>query len=497
MKRTAYRVSLAALLMFSSSALAQDASTDETSQAIAERHLSQGIDLESLELQEREQAAHHVSFEQGLALLAENSLDVESARQALVEASILDNEARANFAPNINVSGRVAINDPIVKMSANNPLAPLAPYFDAQYQNTGDDTARQALEAAQFVPDESIISPRFDYRASLTVTQPLYNGNFFPSRKLADLAVDKANASIAEVTFSVQEAYTQLYFQAVSLVRLSDVAKSNVQTARISLERLQGSFRAGAASEIDLTRAEVSYLTALNDYENANIAYSLSVEALAMLLRIDADFDVEEPEEMIPPESVDQIMHTAFEERPELVSADIDIEQTEIQRRQARVGFQPYIYAQGQANAQRVTAFTGRAVTWNVSLNLSWDLWDGGESKRARQRVDVARRQAEIRRSKLEDTIRTQIRQGWLRMKTQKNILARAKATAKLAQINYDVAVRSQELGASSALEVDDAQNALYAAQISEADAEIQYRAAIYELYRLQGNGQDLVQAAQ
>lgn len=497
MKRTIYRVSIAALLMCSSAAVAQENAGDETSKAIQERHLSQGIDLESLELQEREKAAHSITFEQGLSLLAENSLDVESARQALVEASILDNEARANFAPNINLSGRIAINDPVVKMSANNPLAPLAPYFESQYQNTGDDSARQALEAAQFEPDEAIINPRFDYRASLTVTQPLYNGNFFPSRKLADLAIHKANASIAEVTFNVQEAYTQLYFQAVSLMRLSDVAKANVHTARISLERQQGRFQAGAGSEIDLTRAEVSYLTALNDYENANIAYSLSVEALAMLLRIDANFDVEEPEEMIPPESVEQILHTAFEERPELLSADIDIEQTEIQRRQARTGFQPYIYAQGQANAQRVTAFTGRAVTWNISLNLSWDLWDGGQSKRTRERVDVARRQAEIRRSKLEDTIRTQIRQAWLSMKTQKNVLTRAKATAKLAQINYDVAVRSQELGASSALEVDDAQNALFAAQVSEADAEIQYRAAIYELYRLQGNGQDLVQNAQ
>src|SRR5699024_6514482 len=293
-------------------------------------------------------------------------------------------------------------------------------------------------------------------------------------RKLADLAVEQANASIAEVTFNVQAAYTQLYFQAVSLMRLSDVAKSNVETARISLEREQGRFQAGSGAEIALTRAEVSYLTALNDYENAHIAYSLSVEALSTLLRVDPDFDVDEPEEMVAPESIEEILHIAFEERPELKSADVEIAATEIQKRQARTGFQPYIFAQGQANAQRVTAFTGRAVTWNVSLNLSWDLWDGGQSKRARQRVDIARRQAEIQRDKMEDTIRQEIRQAWLTMRTQKNVLARAKATSKLAQINYDVAVRSQELGASSALEVDDAQNALYAAQVTEANAEIQ-----------------------
>lgn len=494
MKRIFTRVSIAAVLVGPTLAFAQDANRDDAAQAIAERHLSEGLDLEGLEVEEREAAEHQLAFEQGLQLLAENSLDVESARQALVEASILDNEARANFAPNVNLSGRVALNDPVVRMSSANPLAPLVPYLEDQAQGGTNANAQSALDAARYEPDDVIVNPRIDYGASLTVTQPIYNGNFFPSRKLADLAIEQANASVAEVTFQVQQAYTQLYFQAVSLLRLSDVAKSNVETARISLEREQGRFRAGAGSEIDLTRAEVSYLTALNDYENANIAYSLSVEGLSMLLRIAPDFDVQEPEEMVEPESVDQILSTAFEERPELRSADIDIAQTEIQRRQARTGFQPYIFAQGQANAQRVTAFTGRAVTWNVSLNLSWDLWDGGQSKRARQRVDVARRHAELRRDKLEDTIRTEIRQAWLTMKTQKNVLTRAKATAKLAQINYDVAVRSQELGASSALEVDDAQNALYAAQVTEANAEIQYRAAIYELYRLQGNGQDLAQ---
>lgn len=496
MKRTLSRVCIAAALVAPSLAFAQNAHQNDAVHSIAQRHLSEGIDLESLKVETRDAAQNQLSFEQGLQLLAENSLDIESARQALVEASILDNEARANFAPTANLSGRVVLNHPAVQMISVNALAPLIPYLEQQAQGGTNTAAQDALDAARVTPHDVVVTPRVDFGASLTVRQPIYNGNFFPARKLADLAVEQANASIAEVTFHVQQAYTQLYFQALSLLRLSDVAKSNVETARIALEREQARFRVGAGSEIDLTRAEVSFLTALNDYENANIAYSLSVEGLSMLLRIPPDFDVQEPAEMIEPESVDQILSTAFEERPELHSADIDIAQTEIQRRQARAGFQPYIFAQGQANAQRVTAFTGSALTWNVSLNLSWDLWDGGQSKRARQRVDVAQRQAEIRRDKLEDTIRTEIRQAWLTMKSQKNVLTRAKATAKLAQINYDVAVRSQELGASSALEVDDAQNALYAAQVTEANAEVQYHAAIYELYRLQGNVQDLAQHA-
>lgn len=495
MKTITPRLCVVALLMLSTPGWAQQASDQDATQAIAERHLSEGLDVESMELEERVESEHRITFEQGLELLAQNSLDVESARQALVEASILDNEARANFAPTVNVSGRVAINDPVVRMSSANPLAPLVPYLEDQYQNTNDANVQSALEAARFEPDEVIVNPRFDYRASLTVTQPLYNGNFFGARKIADLSVEQANASIAEVTFYVQEAYTQLYFQAVSLQRLIEVSRSNVDVARVSLEREQGRFRVGAGSEMDLTRAEVTYLTALNDYEVSVISYNLSVEALATLMRMDPDFEVQEPQEMTPPQSVEQVLHTAFEERPELVAADLNIEQTEIQKSQARSRFHPYVYAQGQANAQRVTAFTGRAVTWNVSLNLSWDLWDGGETKRTRQRLDVAKRQAELQRARLEDEIRTQIRQAWLTMKTQKSILERARATAKLAQISYDVAVRSQELGASSALEVDNAQIALYAAQVTEANAEVKYRAAIYELYRLQGNGQDLAQS--
>lgn len=474
--------------------------TNTAHPASPQRHISEGIDLDAHLPEDRVPASHSIRFEEGLELLSTNSLDVESARQALVTASILEDQARAAFAPTVNLSGRLAINDPVVKMAANNPLAPLTPYLESVYANDPDlrdflannPDVPDARDIAGVVPDEVIVNPRFDYRATLTVRQPLYNGRFFPARRLADLVQRQADAVIEQVTFATQQAYTQIYFQAVGLQRYSDIAKANVETARITLERAQALFNARAGSEVDLTRAEVSYLTALSDYENANISYALAIEAMASLLRVDADFDVIEPPEMPAPSSLTAVIDTAFQSRAELAVADLDVEMAEIEKKSARAGFQPYIFAEGQGTAARVTAFTGRAITWNVSLNLSWDLWDGGASRRAVRTAEVTRYQAEIRREQLEDRIRTEIRSAWLTMQTQGNLVQRATSTAKLAQINYDVTVRARDLGSSSALEIDVAQNALFQAQLALADAEMQYRAAIYELYRLQGNAQDL-----
>lgn len=471
--------------------------------ASEERRISLGIDLDDHQVEDRPAASQELRFEAGLDLLATNSLDIESARQALVQASILEAEARAAFAPTVNVSGRLAINDPVVTMSSANPLAPLTPYLDSVYANdpslqnylANNPDVVDARDASRVVPPDVIVNPRFDYRASLTVTQPVYNGQFFPARKLADLAERQAYAAVEQATFYSQQAYTQLYFQAVGLQHYSDIAKANVETARISLDRAQKLYDARAGSEVDLTRAEVSFLTALSDYENANISYRLSIEALATLLRVPPDFDVQDPGDLPVPSSLEAVVQNAFEQRAELEVADTEIEAADIAAKQARAGFQPYIFAQGQANAQRVTAFTGRAVTWNVSLNLSWDIWDGGRARRARRTADVSAYQAQIRRQQLEDQIRHEIRSAWLTMDAQSNIVRRSEATANIAQVNYDVAVRASELGAGSALEIDVAQNALFRANLALADAMVQQRAAVYELYRLQGNAQELVQA--
>lgn len=496
------------LVLASASALAQSTTDgDDTARSIVQRH--DDIDLESVKPKDREPASRSVAFAEGLELLARNSLDIENAKLDLINASILDKEARSNFAPNVNVSARVIMNDPAVEQVTPNPLAPMKPYLDSIYQR--DAGVRQDVEdylathadaidarvAASRDGGTRVITHRYDYGASLTARQPIFNGHFFPARKLADLAEEQAHATVAEATFLTQEAYTQGYFQAVSLQRASDIAKTNIETARITLQRLQRSHEVGAASEVDLTRAEVTYLTAIDDYENANIAYSLAIESLATLLRIPPDFDVEDPEDLQAPESLEALLEHAFEVRPELTTVDMGVREAELRKREARSAFEPYIYAEGQANAQRTTAFTGRVVTWNVSLNLSWDLWDGGQSRRARQRADLQKESVELQRSRLLDRIQHEIRSAWLTMRSQANILRRAKSISKIAQINYAAATRSQSLGAASALEVDDAQNALFQAQLTEANAEVQYRYSVYELYRLQGNGLDLYEATQ
>lgn len=505
---------VAAFALVSSAALAQNAPATaaegdtiapETRAQAQERHLAEGLDMEAHLVEDRAPRAQVIRFEQGLEILAENSLDIESAKQALVVAGILEDQARAAFAPTVNVTARVAINDPVVKLPGANPLAPLIPYLDSVYDNdpalqaqlAANPELPNARELARVEYEDSVLSPRFDYRASLTVTQPLYNGRFFPARRLADLAERQAHAAIEQATFYTQQAYTQIYFQAVGLQRYSDIAKANVETSRLTLERAQKLFEARAGSEVDLTRAEVAYLTALSDYENANIAYALALEAMATLLRVEPNFDVVEPEALATPASVEEMIETAFQERSELAVAELEVEAADIEAAQARSAFQPYVFAQGQANVVPVTALSGRAVTWNISLNLSWDLWDGGQARRARRSAEVAGYQAEIRRAQLEDQIRNEIRTAWLTMRTQENVVRRAEATANIAQINYDVTLRARELGAGSSLEIDVAQNALFQANLALADAQTQRLAAIYELYRLQGNAYELVNTAQ
>ena len=475
---------------------ASTAGAQSPERAAPERRFAPRVDVSSLELPERTGTRRTLDYEQGLTLLARNSLDVQIARQAIASAAIIEDQARSIFVPTLNINASVTLNDRAVRLNQGNVLGPLTPYLDsvydsdpglAQFFNDNPDFP-DARDLAAIEGEEVVVRPRTDYRAQAVLTQTLYNGRVFPARRLATIIEQQAHATVEQTAFQVQQAYTQLYFQAVALERFIDIARSNVDNARLTLEQATILFEERAGSEFDLTRAEVTYLTALRDYENAITAYELAIEGIATLIREEPDFTVSVPEELEAPASLDSVLDSAFISRPEILVADLDVQQYEARAAEASARLQPVIYASGQATYQRVTAFTGRALFWSVSLNASWDILDGGAARRERRTNEINARQAELRREQLLDTIRSEIRQAWLQMRNQGNVVTRAQAEAELAQLNYDLMVEARELGAASALEIDVAQNQLFQAQLALADAQTQYQQAVYELYRLQGN---------
>lgn len=439
-----------------------------------------------------------LSYEAGMNALEANNLSIAIARQSLEEAAIVDQQARSIFVPSVDLTAQVTYNDRQVTLSQGSPFAPLLPYLNSvadndpsiqQFYDNNPEVVDPRVLAAQPAEDV-VVRPRTDFTAQLVVTQPLFTARIFPARRLADIIEQQSEASIEVAVQQQLTAYNQLYFQAVGLQRSIEVAHANVENAQIAYDQARILYEEQAGTEFDATRALVNYRTALRDLENARTAYRLTVDAIATLIREEADFDVSAPTDLSAPSDIDEVMQTAMQQRPDIEAADLNVRQFEARADEARARYLPEISGQALGSAQRVTAFNDRTFRWSLSLIASWSLYDGGANARERRRQQISAANAELERMQIEDQIRSEIRQGFLELENQRTLLQRAAAEAELAQLNYELTVEARELGAATALDVEVARNQLYQTELAEADAETNLQAAIYNLYIIQGTAQ-------
>jgi len=496
MNRTLTTLLASCSLAFCVNAFAQDSVLSGLSaEELSQLELEEAPIPELPPLEQASFASKTLSYEEGMESLRENNLQVEIARQSLHDAAVIDSQARSIFVPTLNVTGQIVYNSREVTLEMGNMFAPLSPYLESTYQNdpalqayfANNPEAVDARALANAEPESMVVSPRVDYSAQATLTQPIFTARIFPARKLANIVQAQAEAGIEVAAQQSLVAYNQLYFQAVSLRQFIAVAKQNVENARIQLERAQILFEEEAGSRFDVTRAEVQHRAAQRDLANAQTSYQLSIEALATLMRVEANFDVLMPEELEAPTSLQAVMDIAMSERAEFTVSELDVAWNDAKAQEAKMRKYPTLMAQANASVGRVTVFTDKAVTWSLALIASWDILDGGAANRDRRSARIEQTRASLRRELERDQIRDEIRRSWLEYENQDNLIGQAAAEVALAAENYQLTLDARQLGAASALDVDVAQNQLYHAQLAYSDAITSKMSAIYNLYIMQG----------
>lgn len=448
------------------------------------------------ELERSKFASRTLDYEAGMELLKANNLQIEIARKSLEDAAIIESQTKQIFAPSVNVSAQVIYHSREITMGMGQMFQPLVPYLQSVYEsdaalkaymdaNPDQDIRQMAMQDAGDA--DMVVQPRTDYSGTLTVTQPLFTAQIFPAKRLAQIVQDQASASVEVAAQQSLIAYNQLFFQAVTLRQFVSVAQQNVANAKLTLDQATILFEEQAGPKFDATRAEVQYRAALRDLRNATTQYELSIRSLATLLRTDADFDVDIPDAIDAPTSLEEILSAAMDERAEFRAGQLQIERNDALAREAKARKYPVLMAQGTASLARKTLFTGNIFNWSVGLVASWDIYDGGAAGRDRRsaRIEQARAQLELENQR--DQIRNEIHQAWLELQNQEGLVEQAEAEVALATENYELTQDARQLGAASALDVDVAQNQLYQAQLAYVDAVSSRMSSIYNLYILQG----------
>jgi outer membrane protein TolC len=368
------------------------------------------------------------------------------------------------------------------RLRVDQALSPLLPQLTGTWTVARAQTSVERLDQRRLGTIEPTWTTTMLARVSLSQILFDFGKNFATvgvARRDADVSLEEVELQRQVIALAVKESYTNILF-AQRLIRVNQQAQ---ERAELNLRSARGFFDVGTRPKSDVTRAEVDVANARVDVIRARNAERSARVALNVAMGIPADTNTQIIDNLAyQPLTFDrgQLQAEALRQRPEYRQTRLLVESAELQSRRAFLDFFPDITGGGSYGAAR----TEFHEVWELSLNLTWPIFDGGNRiaryRESRANIDAAR--ARMRSQELD--IAREVEQALIDVEeTQERIQAAQKAV-EAAQENFRLAQGRFDAGVGTILELTDAQLELTRAQNLEAQALADYRIALARLER-------------
>ncbi len=285
------------------------------------------------------------------------------------------------------------------------------------------------------IPDKFVVSPNYfnNFSLRLGLQQPLYTGG----RLRAGAAAAKYGAEAAELdlakdrselVYALRAAYWNLY-RAGEFVQAID---ENITRTEAHLADVKNFFDQGLLTRNEVLRAEVQLSNVRWTRLDAANAADLAQVRLDSLLGLSLDTEIEiaskideasligspEPAAKTEGELEDAsgLLEKALVRRPEPRAMNLRVKAGEAGVTLARSGWYPQIFLAGnyydlRPNPRLLPAKDKFYSTWDVSLNISMDLWNWGATARQAEQAKARLAQAQDALGMVKDAVALELRQ--------------------------------------------------------------------------------------
>ena len=337
-------------------------------------------------------------------------------------------------------------------------------------------------------PDPITVSRSYfdNFNLRLGLQQPLFTGFRLEagarSARLLEAAAGRdLEKDRAEFVFAVKSAYW-------GLARAREFEKAIDETLRQISEHLKdvrAFFDQGLLTRNEVLRAELELSNAEIMKIDARDAAEVALTALTSLVGLPLDADVElttSPESQAarlpaPADAEDASpVERALANRPEIRSADLRVEASEWGVKAARSGFYPQVFLAGnyyylRPNPRFLPALDAFKGTWDLSVSVSFDLWDWGQTRSRAEQAKARLAQARDARRLLEDQAVLEVTQSRLAVDRAGEKVLVADQAVGLAEENFRVSRERFRQGVALNADVLDAEVALLQARLARTRA--------------------------
>jgi len=368
------------------------------------------------------------------------------------------------------------------------------------------DTAVQAAEArlglarTAFLPRVDINGNwRTDYSdptdrtlsAAALVTQPLFEPRAFPLMRMARFERDAARLSATESKRILGFDAAATFLITLSFEQVQLAAQRRRDFAQTNLDDVRARFEAGLVSSNDVTRAELELATAVRGVAQAVGDVQASRVELETLLKSEVE-SLSPPVRLLelaaaPPVPAQTVIAAAQQRRSDIAASRAGVEALRAFAQEPRAGFLPSVGLLAQTRNINDGPVTSRENDAFIGVSMNWPVFDAGIRK-----AQTAERGARVRGAELEleaslRNVEREMRVAAVQLNTEQAALREATAGLRAANKNADETTILYREGLASALELADATQRLFEAEVAEVTA--RYRMAVAYLSLREAEG--------
>ncbi len=344
------------------------------------------------------------------------------------------------------------------------------------------------------------ISPTFFnlYNFKISLQQPVFTGFKLTSTK--NIAEYNSLASKQEYTkaekdliFNIKKSYWSLY----KANKLKKVVDENIRQMNSHLTDVKNLFEQGLATkndvlkvQVQLAEAKLKQIDAINGVRIANVM-------LNNLIGVSLETDVlitEEPKtESLETETLEALLESAYKNRADLKEINYRVSASEEGIKLAKSDLFPQIYISGNyyysnPNSRILPSADEFNSTWDVSLSLSFNLWNWGATNDRTTQAKMQYRQTKDYYSSLKDAVKLEVTSSYLNTKKTEQKLFVTEKSVKQAEENYRVTRDKFKNGLVSNSELLDAEVALLRAKTNKINAIVDNKISVANLKKSIGN---------
>jgi len=350
--------------------------------------------------------------------------------------------------------------------------------------------------------DESALGSRF-YRQTIPVFQLSLNLNYtvfdFGARRGR---INAETARLLASNFGFNDVHrrliynvSQAYYRLLNAAGQEEAAGASLVNAQAVQQAAEERLRNGLATLPDVLEARSATAQAKYDLQavlgaeeivRGDLATALGVPATT---RIRVQLLSEVPTAESVSDAVEEAIHRALEQRPDLQAQIAEVQVAQAERQQARAAFFPTLSVSAGPSAQSLYILQQNLpwghtadLTGGMTASLNWTVFDGGARRSRLVQAEAHIRETEARVSAARDQIEDQVWTAYSILNTAFRQREAAVALVTAATQSYSAALESYNYGVRNLLDVTNEQKVLAQARSTDILARTQVLAALADL---------------